>query len=214
MPKVVDHDARRRQIAEAVWAVIALRGLEAVSLREVAAQAGVSMGMVQHYFRSKHAMLLFACEHIVERAGEMATAMRAGADDPASPRTVIRDVLTMGLPLRAEERLAASVWFAFVTRAAIDEDLAALIRGSWSGTHDLMVEQLHRAQERGEVAVDVDVQREAIALVALIDGLVSHVMIGHYTSDEAAAAVDIHLDRLFAGTPHPSGPRAENHMAG
>jgi AcrR family transcriptional regulator len=211
---VVDHDARRRQIAEAVWAVIALRGLEAVSLREVAAQAGVSMGMVQHYFRSKDAMLLFACEHIVERADEMAAAMTAGSDDPASPRTIIRNVLTLGVPLRAEERLATSVWFAFVTRAAIDEELAALIRGSWSGTHDLMVEQLHRAQERGEVAVDVDVRREAIALVALIDGLVSHVMVGHYTSDEAMAAVDLHLDRLFAGTPHPPGPRAENHMAG
>jgi len=214
VPRVVDHEARRRQIAEAVWAVIALRGLEAVSLREVASQAGVSMGMVQHYFRSKDAMLLFACEHIVERADEMAAAMTAGSDDPASPRTIIRNVLTLGVPLREEERLATGVWFAFVTRAVIDEELAALIRRSWSGTHDLMVGQLHRAQERGEVAVDVDVERAAIALVALIDGLVSHVMVGHYTTDEAMAAVDLHLDHLFAGTRQPPDLRAEDHMPG
>lgn len=200
MPRQVDHEARRRQIAEAVWTVIATRGLEAVSLREVAAEAGVSMGMVQHHFGTKDAMLLFACEHLVERGAEMAAAMTAGSDDPASPLTAIRNVLVLGLPLVDEQRLAASVWFAFVTRAVIDPDLATLIRASWSGGHEFVVAELRRAQERGEVAIDVDVQREAIALVALIDGLVSHVMVGHYTTDEAVAAVDVQLDRLFAGT--------------
>lgn len=204
MPRQVDHEARRRQIAEAVWVITATRGLEAVSLREVAAEAGVSMGMVQHHFKTKDAMLLFACEHMVERAADMATAMAAGSDDPTSPRTVIRTVLVMGLPLTEERRLAASVWFAFVTRAVIDPALATFIRASWSGAHEFVVGQLHLAQERGEVAIDTDVEREAVALVAQIDGLVSHVMIGHYTADEAMAAVDAHLDRLFAGTVAPA----------
>jgi Na+-driven multidrug efflux pump len=33
--------------------------------------------------------------------------------------------------------------------------------------------------------------------VSLLDGLVSHVMVGHYSGEEALAAVDVHLDRLF-----------------
>ncbi|NLZ97477.1 MAG: TetR family transcriptional regulator, partial [Micrococcus sp.] len=51
MPKIVDHEQRRRELAQAIWSIIALRGLSAVTLRSVAAEAGVSMGTVQHYFR-------------------------------------------------------------------------------------------------------------------------------------------------------------------
>lgn len=199
MPRQVDHVARRRQIAEAVWAVIATHGLEAVSLRGVAAEAGVSMGMVQHYFTSKDAMLMFACEHLVERAREEALAMTAGSDDPASPRTAIRNAILPAIPITDERRFATSVWFAFLTRAVVDPDLANLIRRSWAGGHAHMVEQVHRAQQRGEVAVEVDADREAVGLMALIDGLASHVMLGGATPDQAVAVVDAHLDRLFTG---------------
>src|SRR5271170_38995 len=68
MPRRVDREARRRAIAEAIFEVIGNRGLEAVSLRDVAAQAGVSMGSVQHYFSSKEEMLQFALGHMRDRA--------------------------------------------------------------------------------------------------------------------------------------------------
>lgn len=55
---------RRRDIAEAVFAVIGSRGFDAVSLREVATQAGVSMGSVRHYFTSKDEMLVFTLGHM------------------------------------------------------------------------------------------------------------------------------------------------------
>ncbi len=64
MPKRVDPLARRHSIAEAVFRLAAARGADAVSLRDVAGEAGVSLGMVQHYFRSKDEMLLFALDHM------------------------------------------------------------------------------------------------------------------------------------------------------
>ncbi len=57
MPKVVDHDERRRQIATAVSDIAATRGLSDVSFREVAARAGVSVSLVQHYFGDKANLL-------------------------------------------------------------------------------------------------------------------------------------------------------------
>jgi AcrR family transcriptional regulator len=60
MPKLVDHQERREQIASALMRVAAGQGLEAVSLRHVAAEAGVTSGMVQHYFPSKDSMMAFA----------------------------------------------------------------------------------------------------------------------------------------------------------
>ena len=67
MPKQVDHQARRQEIADAVLRLAASQGLDAVTLRHVAAEAGVSMGRVQHYFATKDEMLLFAFQVISER---------------------------------------------------------------------------------------------------------------------------------------------------
>lgn len=89
------------------------------------------------------------------------------------------------------------VWIAFLARSVVDPDLAAFIRQAWDGTHGLVAGQIRSAQEGGEVPDDLDPYREAVALVFLLDGLVSHVIVGHYSGEEALAAVEDHLDRLF-----------------
>ena len=197
MPKQVDHEERRRRIAEAVWGITAYRGLEAVSLRDVAAEAGVSMGMVQHYFKAKEQMILFACGYMVELAEQGAQELVAGSSNPDAPRSVIRSVFIQTLPLEEEQRAGTGVWLAFLTRAVVDPDLAAFVRRAWAGTQDLVAGQLRTAQRSGEISADLDPEREAIALVSLVDGLVSHLMVNHYSGDEALTVVDAQLDRLF-----------------
>jgi DNA-binding transcriptional regulator YbjK len=49
----VDHDERRTQIAEALNQVAGGRGLHAVGMRDVAAEAGVSLCLVPYYFQTK-----------------------------------------------------------------------------------------------------------------------------------------------------------------
>src|SRR5690606_1434685 len=128
MPRQVDHEQRRRQIAQAVWAIVATRGLEAVSLRDVAAEAGVSMGMVQHYFRTKDAMLHYACRSIVDMAAaRLDTALEDGSGPPA-PATALRALFVGTLPLTPEQRVGTSVWYAFMARAVVDEALGVIIR--------------------------------------------------------------------------------------
>jgi AcrR family transcriptional regulator len=63
MPRHADHGERRGHIVEALLRVAGERGLEAATLREVAREAGVSMGAVQHYFASTDEMLGYALEH-------------------------------------------------------------------------------------------------------------------------------------------------------
>lgn len=197
MPKRVDHEERRRRIAEAVWGITALRGLEAVSLRDVAAEAGVSMGMVQHYFKTKERMILFACEYMVELAEQGARELLAGSLDPDAPRSVIRSVFVQTLPLEEEQRVGTGVWLAFLTRAVVDPDLAAFVRRAWAGTHELVAGQLRSAQMSGEISAELEPNREAMALISLVDGLVSHLMVGHYSGEQALAVIDDQLDRLF-----------------
>ena len=53
MPKIVDHERRRAEIVQTTWRVIARRGLDGATLREVAAEAGYANGALKPYFPAK-----------------------------------------------------------------------------------------------------------------------------------------------------------------
>ncbi|MFD2025946.1 TetR/AcrR family transcriptional regulator [Promicromonospora aerolata] len=93
MPRVVDHAERRQQIVFALWLVIAQQGIEGVSLRHVAAEAGVSMGRIQHYFGTKEALVLAGCTALVDSAygGYQETA-------EAPPRDRLLHVVSQQIP--------------------------------------------------------------------------------------------------------------------
>ncbi len=74
MPKRVDHEERRRQIADALLRTAATRGLHATGMREVAAEAGVSLRLVQYYFGTKEELLLFAMQQLAAQFAERAMA--------------------------------------------------------------------------------------------------------------------------------------------
>ena len=67
MPKVVDHEERRTELAAAVWRLASRDGLEAVTVRRVAEEAGWSTGAVVHYFADKEDLLLFAFSTVADR---------------------------------------------------------------------------------------------------------------------------------------------------
>ncbi|KOG55306.1 TetR family transcriptional regulator, partial [Streptomyces varsoviensis] len=113
MPKQVDHVNRRRLIAEAVCRLTDERGLEGVTLRDVATRAQVSMGAVQRCFRTKEEMLVFALGHISERINERVKA-RTVRSPAQSAGTALGHAATEIALLREDHRAEARVWLAFV----------------------------------------------------------------------------------------------------
>jgi AcrR family transcriptional regulator len=198
MPKIVDHEERRRQIAEAVLRVTAKRGLEAVTLRDVAAEGGISMGRVQHYFTNKDEMLIFACRYMIERMNQRIAERIAAAPDPKTGREILRNVFVEILPLDEERREGTRVWIAFLARASLEPTLKSFMRDTWIAGHHNIAAMMRAAQERGEIPADRDPERETVSALSLTDGLVSHVLMGHYSAETALRAIDDHLDRLFA----------------
>lgn len=197
MPKIVDHEERRRQIAEAVWAIVSARGFEAVTLRSVAAEAGVSMGTVQHYFANKDEMIVFACTQFVEQATSGAEALMEQSNDPTAPRTIIRAIIHQTMPLTEEQRVGSAVWMAFITRAAVDDQLSKFIRKAWSSLHEFVSSQITTAQEAGLVSRDLDASLEAASLITMADGLAAHLLVGQYAAETAIEAVEHRLEQLF-----------------
>ncbi|MEU1575818.1 TetR/AcrR family transcriptional regulator [Streptomyces collinus] len=196
MPRQVDHESRRRLIAEAVCRLADERGLEGVTLRDVAARAQVSMGAVQRCFRTKEEMLVFALGHIGERIGERVQA-RLVRSPAQSAGTALGHAATEVSLLREEHRAEARVWLAFVAQAAVSEVLATTLKANYATLQEAFTRLISEADESADRAAPLDPQREARALLALADGLTTHVLVGHLTPQEAHDVLHAHLAGLW-----------------
>ena len=204
MPKRVDHEARRRQIADALVRTAAARGLHATGMREVAAEAGVSLRLVQYYFGTKEELLLSAMQQLAVQFAErgMARIRRIRpADGPASPRDVIAAILTEALPVDDERRTFTVVYTAYLALSLTDPALAIspLVRNS-NAVIDVVATQLRAAQAAGDTPADLDPDLEAISLLAMSAGLGTSVIAGQSSPGQAQAVIDYHLRRLFSAS--------------
>jgi AcrR family transcriptional regulator len=201
VPKRVDHEQRRRQIADALLRTAAARGLHATGMREVAAEAGVSLRLVQYYFGTKEELLLAAMQQLAVQFGDRAMARirqsRQG-DGPASPREVIAAILTEGLPVDDERRTFTVLYTAYFALSLTEPALAIapLIKNS-GAVIDVVAAQLRAAQAAGDTPSDLDPDLEALSLLALSAGLGTSVLGGQSSPEQAQAVIDYHLHRLF-----------------
>ena len=201
MPKRVDHEERRRQIAEALLRAAAARGLHATGMREVAAEAGVSLRLVQYYFGTKEELLLAAMHRLAVQFGERAMERIRKVketQDPVSPREVIAAILTQSLPVDDERRTFTVLNAAYFALSLTDPALAIgpLVKNS-DVVIDVVASQVRSAQAAGNAPADLDPDVEAISLLALASGLGTSILAGQSSPGQAQAVIDYHLDRLF-----------------
>lgn len=199
MPKQVDHEERRITIAEALLRVAANRGLDSVSLRHVAAEAGVSPGMVQHYFRTKDEMMAFALKVIADGVEQRMERSLSELGGSPSATDLCRCLLVELLPLDDRRRAEGRAALAFLayrsvhpsTPAARDErDGIDRIRGH--------VADLIEAEQPDRDATAIGPTVAATALLALVDGLGVQVLGGQYSPETALEVYDVCAAALVA----------------
>ncbi|CAM4484223.1 TetR family transcriptional regulator C-terminal domain-containing protein [Nocardia ninae] len=194
MPKQVDHQERRQQIAAAVCRLAAAHGLEGVSLRHVAAEAGVSMGRVQHYFKTKDEMLLFAFGTISEDIEHRVTQAVSALPQPPDARSLVRALLIEMMPIGDHAKAEMPMWVAFFARAVVEPQMAELLRQGTRSLHGFVAEHISNARPASD---SCDADREADILLSLTDGLMMRLMVGGIDAETALAALDHQLDRAF-----------------
>ena len=189
MPKVVDHEQRRRELIEATWAVVASEGLDALTMRRVAEEAACTTGRITHYFEDRDELLVAALGRAHEAAGERTLAAFASESDP---RRRLRAVLEQALPLDATSTKEWKVWIAFWAVATTDARLAREDARRYREWNRLLGETLS-----GLVSAQ-RVDELARILIAAIDGLGLRAAIhpGAATRRSVLATLDALLDRL------------------
>lgn len=181
----------RERVLDALQRIIAERGLDQVSIREVAAAAGVSIGTVQYYCRSKEEMLRIAYERVADEIIRRATTV-----DPAGTvGQVLRRGLLQLLPLDGPRRTESLVYLAFAARACVTPWLAQLQHAKLAEFRTRCASALRRAQESGEAPPGLDVEAAAATIAALVDGLLLHTLTdpAGLPPEAAVTALDTYL---------------------
>lgn len=167
MPKIVDHDARREEVAEATWRVIARQGIEATTVKEIAKETGFSTGIFAHYFKNKNDLLLYALQLASIRIG--ARMWKKGEE--ASGGEVLGSVLLEALPLDRERRLEWKIWVTFWGQAASDTALTEEQKHWYVEYRSLVRGLILDGQRSGHFRTDIDAGEEADSMVAFVDGI-------------------------------------------
>ena len=195
VPKIVDHEERRRQITDAVCRITLRGGLAAATFREVASEADVSVRLVQHYFGTKAGLLDLTQQHVGERS--IARLMRWIDATDGSARAVLGAFLKSFVPVDDESRVAALMYIALYTESVVATAVGERTDATRTTESDMMFATVLEQLERGPLVPGVEPAQEATMITALTPGLGQYVLNGTITAEDAYRTVDYHLDRLF-----------------
>jgi AcrR family transcriptional regulator len=167
VPAPTDHDARRRDVSEAVWRVLARHGFDGLTLRAVAAEMGASTGLLTHYFPSKQALIRHALQ-----VSEEHSAKRPRRDADAEGLAALRAALLDVLPLDPATTVMNRVWVSSWDVALGDRELGVAERARYRRWRARLRPIVEAAQRGGELPPRADVDDLVATVAAFTHGLV------------------------------------------
>ncbi|MEU1781877.1 MULTISPECIES: TetR/AcrR family transcriptional regulator [Streptomyces] len=160
-----DHEARRREVSEAVWRVLAAHGFGGLTLRAVAAELGATTGLLTHYFPAKRDLVAHALDLLAERTA--ARPRRAAGEGLSAVRAALLDILPLTAEATASNRIWVSSWDTALADPALSDDYGRKYARSREKLRDLIA----TAQRLGELPPG-DPERVAEGAQSFVLGLV------------------------------------------
>jgi AcrR family transcriptional regulator len=170
VPRLVDHTSRREAVTQALWQVVRRSGIHAVSVRTVAAEAGISPSALRHYFASQDELLGFALQAVVARVEARLVPSLPDLSGTEGARTI----LDQFLPLDEERRAEIEVYLAFIGRAHTDARLRAIRDVADARAREAIRLAVTLLDDAGAFGRGRDHETETSRLYALLDGLAMH----------------------------------------
>ena len=175
-------DSRTQSLIEACARVLATKGASGASVRAICAEAGVSPGLLTHYFSGVNALVAATYE---ATGVAVEAALEAAVQSEKAPRAQLIAYLTASFRAPVSDPALLATWLAFWSLARTDPAIAALHMRIYGG-YRARLEQLITACAPG------DQRLTAIGLTALVDGLWLELSLGDapFSADDAAAIVE------------------------
>jgi AcrR family transcriptional regulator len=187
---------RRVQLTSAAARVIARKGYEAATLRDVADEAGTSTGTLAYYYEGKDDLFAATLRAASERfQAELAAAVAAA---PSARRKLLA-MAQAATPESSAGREGHAVWIDFWAQAARDESLRELNQRIYDRWRAEIVEIVREGQDAGAFAAGADPDAFARGYAAVIDGLATHVVLHDgFGPAEMEAACSAYVDAALS----------------
>jgi AcrR family transcriptional regulator len=174
MPKKVDHDARREELVLAAWRVIAAKGIDELTIRDIARESGYSSGVLAHYFKNKDDLLAHAL-----RLSHTRIRKRYDAEVEETPAAAdaLKAILVDNLPMDEQRDLETRIEMSFWARALRNEELHEIQQNESETLRTLLRELVEEAQKDKAIAKKHDREEILELLGAMIDGISLHALL-------------------------------------
>ena len=184
---VIDHDQRRGEIANAAVRIIAAEGLDAATVRRIAAEVGCSTTVVTHYFSDKHELLLWTYR-------SLGAVGYSGREQTVAPDRTDLLAYLMAMTATTESNLA--YWRAYIAiwdRSLGDSEILAELR-SWTqdvlGRIDGFIRNINPAKK--------DVRHISKKLLSMVQGISVQIIFDpqSWHTDEVKEALALEIEAI------------------
>ena len=165
MPKIVDHDSRRREIAIAASRALKKFGLDNVTLAQIASESGSTTGMIQHYFPTKWDVILAALHLMHDRMeAKLSAVIKNGQFE-------LHELLSEALPLDGDRTAEAAIWLSFWSSAINKPELLAASQQLHDDWRRIIRQCLTYCSKFEKEIDDADLEDTVSSIIVFLDGL-------------------------------------------
>ncbi len=162
-------DQRRQDLVEATLTCIATLGMERTTVREIAIKAGVTAGLIRHYFASKDELVLAAYTHYVE---QITAQSREAVDESIDPLQRLATFVRTSLTPPVVDQTKLSLWAGFIEHVRTNPAMAAVHRQGYLASREDATALIRAALvQDGQRPNAATLRRYSITANAIIDGL-------------------------------------------
>jgi AcrR family transcriptional regulator len=191
---------RRQDLIQATLDCISELGLHGATVRKIAARAGVTPGLIRHYFSCKDQMMQDAYREVMTGMTS-AVAAAANADQP-NPRAKLHDFIVANLSPPVADGRTLSLWAAFISHVRVDPAFAEIHLESYLAFRSVLEALVADVLiDAGETPDAKRCRELAIAINGVIDGLwIEGTLVGHLFSETPLPGVAIKsVEALLGG---------------
>lgn len=196
MPKIVDHDQRRRDLSLVTQRIIVRQGFAGATMRDIAAEAGYANGAIRRYFESKADLIAATYLNVVDATNDRIRWATRDLTGLAALEAFAREMFPINDVLHDEARVVVFFW----GEVAQSERLVRITRETMEQWLERIITCLEQARSEGELSESVNIRIEAeIWLANFMGAQVNHITDGaRYDAGAFEAQLSYWLGRLSA----------------
>jgi len=192
VPKIVDKAAQRQNIALAACRAVAHNGIDATTMVDIAREAGVTTGMITHYFGSKNDIIHAALRLVLERMEARIQARIGGQSE------TLYSILKEMLPIDQARQVECAIWISFWGKVSSDPKLCEVNRELHEYAENLYRHAVVYTWPEARQWSPVNFETVTSSILIFLNGLTASAITSPQSWDTAAQlkALDSHLKLL------------------